>query len=123
MLDTSVAIHLRDGDAGVRDHVLGLDETPVLSIITQVELEGGVTGPDAALRRQRLDALFAILEVLPFQAADAAIYRAIISSVGFSRRKTMDRLIAAQAISIGAALATMNGDDFRDIPHLTLLEW
>ncbi|WP_242520050.1 PIN domain-containing protein [Brevundimonas sp. UBA7534] len=123
MLDTSVAIHLRDGDGGVRDRILTLNSTPVLSIITQIELEGGVVGADATIRRQRLDRMFAVMPILPFVADDVERYRAIIATKGFSRRKTMDRLIAAQAIRANATLVTLNGDDFRDIPGLTLLEW
>jgi tRNA(fMet)-specific endonuclease VapC len=42
---------------------------------------------------------------------------------GYSRRKVLDRMIAAQALVDEATLVTRNGDDFRDIPGLTLLEW
>ena len=47
----------------------------------------------------------------------------MISICGFSRRKVLDRMIAAQAITYGATLVTRNGDDFRDILGLRLLEW
>jgi predicted nucleic acid-binding protein len=123
MLDTSVAIHLRDGDENVRDRVAALTEAPVLSIITQIELEGGVTGENAAVRRERLDRMFATLSILPFGPNDATAYSEIIAERGFSRRRTMDRLIAAQAITAKATLITLNGADFRDVPGLNLLEW
>lgn len=123
MLDTSVAIHLRDGDAGIRDKIVELDGSPLLSIITQIELEGGITGIDAAIRRERLDRMLAVMPVLPFGPDDVERYRAIIEVMGFSRRKTMDRLIAAQAIRSNATLVTLNGDDFREIPGLALQEW
>lgn len=123
MLDTSVAIHLRDGDEAVRARVLQLDEAPVLSIITRIELEGGLVGPDGATRKRRFEEMLAVLVVLPFDEADADVYRHILSALGFSRRKTMDRLIASQAIATRATLVTLNGSDFRDIPDLKLLEW
>ena len=56
-------------------------------------------------------------------AAEAQAYRKIVETCGFSRRKVLDRMIAAQAITAGATLVTRNGDDFRDIPNLILLEW
>ena len=42
LLDTNVAIHLRDGDPGVTARVAALDGAVLLSIVTRVELEGGV---------------------------------------------------------------------------------
>jgi predicted nucleic acid-binding protein len=39
------------------------------------------------------------------------------------RSRILDRMIAAQAISTGITLITMNGDDFRDIPGLNLEVW
>jgi tRNA(fMet)-specific endonuclease VapC len=35
----------------------------------------------------------------------------------------IERMIAAQALVRHATLVTRNGDDFRDVPGLSLLEW
>lgn len=123
MLDTSVAIHLRDGDPDVQDRISATNEPVVLPMIALVELEGGARGEERELRRARLDVLLETVEVKPFLAADARAYGEIVNTAGFSRRKVLDRMIAAQAITAGATLVTRNGDDFRDIPGLTLLEW
>ena len=42
MLDTNIAIHLRDGDPAVVEAVGALEGAILLSIVTRVELEGGV---------------------------------------------------------------------------------
>jgi len=47
----------------------------------------------------------------------------IISTIGFSRSRINDRMIAAKALIANATLPTMNGDDFRDIPGLKLDVW
>ena len=44
-------------------------------------------------------------------------------STGYSRRKLLDRMIAAQALIHRATLVTRNPDDFRDIPGLRLEVW
>ena len=56
LIDTDVAIHLRDGDADVTAKVGALDDAIVMSIITRVELEGGVyrVPAQAPVRRARL---------------------------------------------------------------------
>lgn len=42
MINTNVAIMLRDGDAAITARIGALTRPVVLSIITRVELEGGV---------------------------------------------------------------------------------
>ena len=42
LLDTNVAIHLRDGDPLVTRKVAALQGAVLMSIVTRVELEGGV---------------------------------------------------------------------------------
>jgi predicted nucleic acid-binding protein len=124
-IDTNVAIHLRDGDRFVRAQLDGLSDEILLSIISRVELEGGVYQDPAqsAARRARLDLMLASVPVVPFDGADAAAYGVIVSTIGYSRRKVLDRMIAAQAITLRAPLITLNGDDFRGIPSLRLIEW
>ena len=125
LLDTSVAIELRDAAAGITEKVETLDGPLVLSIITRIELEGGIqrVPADAHIRRQRLDAILEMLPTVAFDDPAADVYRSIIEAVGFSRRKMADRMIASQALVADATLVTLNPSDFRDIPGLKLLAW
>ena len=123
VLDTSVAIHLRDGDPVVTERIAALNGAILLSIISRVELEGGVYREPsrASIRRSRLDAMLRALPVLDFDSEAADAYRMIVEAAGYSRRKIVDRMIAAQALAHQATLVTLNADDFRDIPGLSLL--
>ena len=125
LLDTNVAIHLRDGDPSVTAKIASLDDAILLSIVTRVELEGGVyrNADDAPARRARLDTLLSAIPVLAFDDAAADAYAAIVASAGYSRRKLLDRMIAAHALVHLATLVTMNADDFREIAGLELLAW
>jgi tRNA(fMet)-specific endonuclease VapC len=125
LLDANVAIHLRDGDETVTSQVAALEGAILLSVISRVELEGGVYRNPAQVgnRRPRLDAMLAALPVLAFDDAAADAYRQIVEAVGYSRRKLLDRMIAAQALVHRATLVTMNAADFRDVPGLELLSW
>lgn len=125
MLDTNVAIHLRDRDPSVIDKLAGLDDAIVLSVVTRIELENGVyTDPSKAeIRRRRLDAILAAIPVVACDAAAADAYRSIVAVARYSRRKLLDRMIAAHALAHRATLVTMNADDFTDVPGLVLLAW
>jgi predicted nucleic acid-binding protein len=125
LLDTDVAIHLRDGDEAVTAKVAALSGAILLSVISRVELEGGVyrDPAQAGVRRPRLDAILAALPVLAFDDTAADAYRQIVEAVGYSRRKILDRMIAAQALVHRATLVTRNAADFRDVPGLDLMVW
>ena len=125
MLDTNVAIHLRDGDHRVARDVAALDGAVLFSIVTRVELDGGVyrDPAQAHLRRARLDLMSRAIPSLAFDDAAADVYRAIVARAGYSRRKLLDRMIAAQALAHRATLVTFDAEDFADIPDLSLLVW
>ena len=125
LLDTNVAIHLRDGDLEVTHKVAALQGAVLLSIITRVELEGGIYREPAyaSIRRARLDTMLSAIPTLAFDELAADTYGAIIASTGYSRRKLLDRMIAAQALVHRATLVTFNPDDFADVPGLPLLVW
>lgn len=125
LLDTNVAIHLRDGDPVISGKVLALGSAVLMSIVTRVELEGGVhrDPSNAAVRRARLDSILAAIPTIAFDDAAATAYGTIVARAGYSRRKLLARMIAAQAIVHRASLVTMNADDFTDIPNLLLVSW
>ncbi len=124
LIDTDVAIHLRDGGSTIRTRLRDGGETPVISAITLIELEAGASsGPHAAYRRDALTIMLPGIPILPFTSAEAAIYGRIVGALGFDRRRVLDRMIAAQAIVAGLPLATINGRDYRGIPDLNLLVW
>jgi predicted nucleic acid-binding protein len=125
LLDTNVLIDLRDGEPQATASFAALDGRLLVSVVSRVELENGVYRDplNVALRRARLDALLPAFQVLPFDDDSVAAYRGIVEALGYSRRKMLDRMIAAQALVHRAALVTCNGDDLREVPGLQLLEW
>jgi tRNA(fMet)-specific endonuclease VapC len=125
LLDTNVAIHLRDGEPTTTQKVAALQNAILMSIITRVELEGGVYREPAyaSVRRARLDAMLSAIPALAFDDLAAETYGTIVASAGYSRRKLLDRMIAAQALVHRATLITFNPDDFSDVPGLSFLVW
>ena len=125
LLDTDVAVHLRDGDPIVRSLLLKLGKMPSLSAITRAELEGGVYARPALTeeRRTAVDILLREFAVLDFTNEIAAAYGEIVRYTGFSRRKIVDRMIAATALAHDMTLVTFNDRDFRDVPGLKLIGW
>ncbi len=125
LLDTSVAIPLRDGEPAVWARAATLSSAPYISILTAAELEGGVFAKLALseARRAALDALIGRLDILPFDEPELIAYRNILEICGHNPAKVLDRLIAATALANGLALATRNIKDFRDVPGLILEEW
>lgn len=125
LLDTDVAIYLRDGDPLVTGKVGALDDAVLMSIVTRVELEGGVYREPvyARVRRARLDAILAAIPTIAFDDAAADTYGTIVASAGYSRRMLLDRMIAAQALVHRSTLVTINAGDYADVPGLSLLSW
>jgi len=125
LLDTDVAIHLRDGNDAILGRLAGLDEVPALSVITLVELEGGIHASPGhgPMRRARVDAMVGEMAILPFDELCVAAYGRIVAAAGYSRRKVVDRMIAATALANRLALITLNGADFQDVPGLDLTVW
>lgn len=125
LLDTNVAIHLRDGDEAILARYEALERRPWLSVISRVELEGGIYAKPhlVEMRKRAVDALLALLPVIDFDDEMAAAYGAIVAGAGFSRRKIIDRMIAATALVNELTLITCNPADFQDIPGLKLEVW
>jgi len=78
---------------------------------------------DAPTRRARLDVVLSAIPALAFDNVAANAYAKIVAQSGYSRRKLLDRMIAAQALVHRATLVTMNPNDFADIAGLRVEVW
>ncbi|WP_374942450.1 PIN domain-containing protein [Sphingomonas sp.] len=125
LIDTNIAIHLRDGDADVTARIVARRERPAISLVTLVELEGGIYAHPERIegRKRGVVSLLRRVTVEPVDRVVVEAYGNIARHLGFSRRLILDRLIAATAIVHDLTLVTINGDDFRDIPRLRLEAW
>jgi predicted nucleic acid-binding protein len=125
LIDTGVAIHLIDGDERARARGNELGPVVALSAISLIELENGVHREPGwrDVRRAALDILLSRVVTLDFGGAEIAAYRAILEAAGYSRRKTLDRMIGATALVHDLSLATTNPSDFRDISGLDVIAW
>jgi tRNA(fMet)-specific endonuclease VapC len=125
LIDTNVVIHLRDGDEAISRKMADLDALPAIAMITRIELENGLyRDPELTdLLRSNLSVILHRTDVIDFGSMEFEAYRSILDQVGFSKRKVLDRMIAATALAHDLTLITMNGKDFRDVPGLKLVEW
>ncbi len=123
LIDTNIAIRLRDRDVAAVTRIANMGGPAIISIVTHAELEGGIYArPDlATTRRASLDILLETLEVLPFEERALQAYSSIVAASGYSRPRILDRMIAATALVHDLTLITSNGDDFRDVPGLKLV--
>lgn len=124
-IDSDVAIALRDNDRETKRQLAEIGRVPVISVVTRIELENGVNRepPAANHRRRLLDRFLETITVELFTPADILAYGAIVYDLGYDRRTTLDRLIAAQAMSRDARLITRNRRDFERIQGLRLEVW
>ena len=120
-----MAIELRDHFERVAPRLTALSQKPVLSAVSKVELEGGVYADiqRSDARRRALDALLRRFAVIDFNDKMATAYGAIVRDKGFSRRKIIDRMIAATALVEDIPLITLNSADFAEIDGLKLETW
>jgi len=120
LLDTSVIVDPpAQGIASFADEVS-------ISAVTVAELHYGVGASTDAVeqlhRRQRLQLVLDMYEVLPFDAEVAEFYGLLANIVRQSGRnprpRRMDLLIAATALRHGYSLATRNGADLRHLERV-----
>ncbi len=125
LIDTNIAILLRDREPSTIARIGALAGEALISVVTQVELEGGVYAKPklTAARRASLDVLMQTLIVLPFGDEALLAYRGIVAERGFVRQRLLDRMIAATALVYGVTLITCNGNDFRNVSGLKLEIW
>ncbi len=97
-----------------------------ISAITLSELRYGVAKSEQRERNaQALDEFVAPLEIAPFDEGAALAYgdvRVTLEKAG-TPIGSMDMLIAAHAVSLGATLVTNNIREFSRIARLEVIDW
>ncbi|TAH42902.1 MAG: type II toxin-antitoxin system VapC family toxin [Betaproteobacteria bacterium] len=127
MLDTNICIHLiQRHPPQVLQRLSALKQGEALmSVVTYAELRAGLEMQQR--NRDHDEKVLALLvqriPVLPFTEAAAEQFGILRAAIRDRRRDALDRLIAAHAIAVGAALITNNEADFRDYPGLKLENW
>jgi predicted nucleic acid-binding protein len=119
-LDTSVLVDALTGprrSAPALREVLHRDERIA---ITALVLYEWLRGPRRAAELEHQEALLPAAEAWPFGPREAALAAELYRAVARPRQREIDLAVAACALSGGAALWTLNGEDFRDIPGLHL---
>lgn len=89
----------------------------VTSAVAYAEVMRGIDTNNRSAAGE-VEALFRIIEVLPFDRKVADAYL----SIPF-KRTSYDRLIAAHALALGLIFITNNERDFADVPGLKVENW
>lgn len=127
MLGTNICIYIIKNHPPQVLHRLEalMQGSVVMSVVTYAELRAGLEIQSA--HREQDERVLALLinriPVLPFTEADAKSFGVLRAAVRDRSRDTMDRLIAAHAVSAGVILVTNNEADFKDYPGLKIENW
>lgn len=119
LLDSNICIYVLEGLAPtVRDRIqTWRPEEIVTSAVVYAEVVRGMASDDV-LGMAKVESLFRVIPVLPFDQAAARAY----ASIPF-RRGAFDRLIAAHALALGLTVVTNNERDYADVPGLKIENW
>ena len=121
-LDTSVLV---DALTGPRRSASGLREILVrgerIAISTLVLYEW-LRGPRRESEIAHQEELLPAAQAISFGPREAALAADLYRGLPRARQREFDLGVAACALSSGADLWTLNAQDYRDIPGLTLVE-
>ena len=128
MLDTNICIFIiKQQPAHVLKRFLEYQPGDIgISSITLSELRYGVAKSQHIEKNTKaLDEFIVPLEVVPYNEEAALAYGVIRSYLEKAGTPigSMDMLIAAHAVSLGATLVTNNIREFVRIPELTIIDW
>ena len=119
LLDSNICIYVLADAEGPSAQRIGRAAmgSVVTSVIVYAEVMRGIGGEHGEALRSA-SRFFAIVPALSFDQAAADRY----ARLPF-RRASLDRLIAAHALSLDLTLITNNVADFADIPDLRVENW
>ena len=120
-LDTSALIDALAGPRRSLDALIDLTTDGHRLALSSIVLYEWLRGPRIRAELVAQEELFPRHTALPFGPPHAALAAALYASVRRPRGREIDLAIAAVALADGAALWTLNRQDFSDIPDLRLI--
>jgi tRNA(fMet)-specific endonuclease VapC len=119
LVDANVLIYLASGRYPYLNTRIGAQAAGTVRVSSIVLAEVALGSENGlAPSPEVLDALLALMPVIPFDEAAARAY----AQLPF-RRARFDRLLGAHALSLDAVVVTTNTADFADIPGLRVEDW
>lgn len=126
-LDTNTLIYFFKGMGNVGPKLLVQAPGDILlPAVVLYELETGIAKSQApAKRREQLNELLKVIQIIPFEAKAARIAADIRADLEQQGRMIgpLDNLIAASALATGAILVTRNTSEFSRISGLIVENW
>lgn len=127
LLDTNIVSDLiRNPQGSVTRRIREVGEAQVCtSIIVTAELRYGATKKASPRLTAQLEAVLAVLEILPFEAPADIVYGRLRADLERSGRPIggNDLLIAAQALALDHTLVTDNHGEFARVDGLRCENW
>lgn len=120
-VDTSALIDALTGPRRSLDALIRLTDEGHRLAISTIVLYEWLRGPRTKGDLDAQEALLPSENAVRFGPAEAALAARLYQTVSRSRGREIDLAIAASALAHGAAILTLNPQDFRDVPGLTLL--
>ncbi len=120
-IDTSALIDALTGPRRSLDSLIQLTEQGHRLAISTLVLYEWLRGPRTARDLEAQEALFPSETAIGFGPAEAARAATLYQQIPKARGREIDLAIAATAIAHGAAVLTLNPEDFTDIPNLKLI--
>jgi predicted nucleic acid-binding protein len=121
-LDTSVLVDALTGPRRSAPALRRILERGERIGVATLVLYEWLRGPRREAELAYQEALLPAAEAVPFGLREATMAAELYRAVPRARERAVDLAVAACALASGAALWTLNSQDFRDVPGLDLLE-
>jgi predicted nucleic acid-binding protein len=120
-LDTSALVDALTGPRRSLDTLVRLTDQGHRLALSTIVLYEWLRGPRTRAELTAQEELFPSEQATAFGAPEAALAARLYKRAARARGREIDLAVAACAIANGAAIWTLNRDDFRDIPDLRLI--